>query len=199
MQARPGMRSRGQCRWLAKQARPATRKTSAVKTSCYVIIIIIIKLPDQAIASTPSAPRPPGAEETSCYVTFCCLIFLLYLCQVELHPVHTFTAVAADAMQLTASLKQTRLHLTNSMITNNTHRSTTVRTAKALLVIAHVVTPTTHMLPCPACYPGLCVPQCTLARHLPHITTHVTARTACHMLQRLQLCMACCMPCVLNM
>jgi hypothetical protein len=28
-----------------------------------IIIIIIIKLPDQAIASTPSAPRPPGAEE----------------------------------------------------------------------------------------------------------------------------------------
>jgi hypothetical protein len=26
------------------------------------VIIIIIKLPDQAIASTPSAPRPPGRQ-----------------------------------------------------------------------------------------------------------------------------------------
>jgi hypothetical protein len=29
------------------------------------LLVIIIKLPDQAMASTPSAPRPPGAEEIS--------------------------------------------------------------------------------------------------------------------------------------
>jgi hypothetical protein len=32
-----------------------------------LVIIIIIKLPDQAIASTPSAPLPPGAEERGTY------------------------------------------------------------------------------------------------------------------------------------
>jgi hypothetical protein len=35
-------------------------------TAHFKTLIIIIKLPDQAIASTPSAPRPPGRKkETS--------------------------------------------------------------------------------------------------------------------------------------
>jgi hypothetical protein len=33
-------------------------------------IIIIIMLPNQAIASTPSAPRPSGAKSTQLIVTF---------------------------------------------------------------------------------------------------------------------------------
>jgi hypothetical protein len=40
------------------------------------LIIIIIMLPNQAIASTPSAPRPSGAEGRKVSLVCCALLFL---------------------------------------------------------------------------------------------------------------------------
>jgi hypothetical protein len=67
--------------------------------------IIIITLPDQAIASTPSAPRPPGAEERGSTAPLC------------LQPLRTsqaFTRYAAmllDTSRQTPLLPQTSCHM----------------------------------------------------------------------------------------
>jgi hypothetical protein len=51
-----------------------------------IIIIIIIKLPNQAIASTPSAPRPTGAAERGSTAPLCLQLLRtsVAFCQVSL-------------------------------------------------------------------------------------------------------------------
>jgi hypothetical protein len=64
--------------WCAAPAEQAENSTCVPEVARSFIFIIIIMLPNQAIASTPSAPRPSGAEgRGSTASASSCAVFVL--------------------------------------------------------------------------------------------------------------------------
>jgi hypothetical protein len=59
------------------------------------MMIIIIMLPNQAIASTPSAPRPSGAEGRGSTAPLC--LQLLHICIMMMEVTEVTSAVRANA------------------------------------------------------------------------------------------------------